>query len=78
VKCFGGIYEIHAVLRREWEWGKLGLIIFWVLGGGPREGTEEGGQCMFGGTYWLCCLVWGGLASDRARGLLKNNLWRDI
>jgi hypothetical protein len=43
VKCFGGIYEIHAVLRREWEWGKLGLIIFWVLGGGTREGAEEGG-----------------------------------
>jgi hypothetical protein len=27
---------------------------------------------MFGGTYWLCCLVWGGLASDRARGLVRE------
>jgi hypothetical protein len=48
---FGGIWGFHADLRREFSWRNLDLMFFWVLGVGPRRGSEEGGHwCAFGGT----------------------------
>jgi hypothetical protein len=41
--CFGGISEIHAVLRREFGWRNFKLEFFWGLFEVPREVTEEGG-----------------------------------
>jgi hypothetical protein len=42
--CFGGIWGVHAVLRRELGWGNLDLAFFGVLLVGPRGPTEEGGH----------------------------------
>jgi hypothetical protein len=50
--CFGGILRFYAELRREWIWGNLIWVFFWVLPGGPRGSAEEGGPlvsiCVFG------------------------------
>jgi hypothetical protein len=40
--CFGGIYEIHADLRREFKWGNLIWGIFEVLGVSPRGVMRRG------------------------------------
>jgi hypothetical protein len=42
--CFGGILEIHAVLRRDLFWGNLFWGFLGVLLGVPRSATEEGGH----------------------------------
>jgi hypothetical protein len=47
--CLGGIYEIHADLRRESKWGNLKGDFFWVLLVGPRGLDEVGDRhCVFG------------------------------
>jgi hypothetical protein len=46
VFSFGGIYGIHAVLRREYNWGNLFWMIFEVLVGDPRGAGEEGGPML--------------------------------
>jgi hypothetical protein len=53
VFCFGGIWEFHAELRRECDWGNLDLVFFGVLVGVPREAIEEGGH------YCVLWCVWG-------------------
>jgi hypothetical protein len=46
--CFGGILRFHADLRREFYWGNLVWVFFWVVGGVPRRDVEEGGHlCAF-------------------------------
>jgi hypothetical protein len=45
--CFGGIWGVHADLRREFWWGNLDLVIFGLLGGFPRGVIEEGGRFVF-------------------------------
>jgi hypothetical protein len=47
IKCFGGIWGFHAVLRRELNRRNLDLAFFWLLGGCPRGSVEEGGQFVF-------------------------------
>jgi hypothetical protein len=61
----------HAVLRRELNWGDLGLVVFEDLGGVPRGAIEEGGQLVFqlgfGERFWvnkgfkLCVLLVNGV-----------------
>jgi hypothetical protein len=41
--CFGGIWGVYAVLRREFCWGNLDLMFFWLLLWDPR-GSVEGGD----------------------------------
>jgi hypothetical protein len=61
--CFGGIWGIHAELRREFIWGNLKWGVLGFMGGDPRRSAEEGGQ--------LVCLlcVWGIIWS------IKRVLW---
>jgi hypothetical protein len=55
--CFGGIWWIHADLRREFGWGNFDLGFFEDLGGFPRGSIEEGDQwCAlleFIGVNWI-------------------------
>jgi hypothetical protein len=52
--CIGGIYEIHADLRREFFWGNFIWVIFWVLFVEPRGVVRRGDQqCDFWGNYGL-------------------------
>jgi hypothetical protein len=70
---FGGIWGIHADLRRDLKWGNLVLMVFLVLGRDPRELIEEGGQLVLLfvllGEFWRNSLgCWNGV-----KGLLKGN-----
>jgi hypothetical protein len=44
---FGGILGIHAVLRREFEWGNLKMDFFGFWLRDPRGAGEEGGPLVF-------------------------------
>jgi predicted metal-binding membrane protein len=76
--CFGGIWDSHADLRRELNWGNLVLMFFWVLSGSPRGYTEEGGPLVHFEGLFCVGWKWGDLilktheargpASTRAKG----------
>jgi hypothetical protein len=68
--CFGGIQGFCAVLRREWIWGNLFLVVFGFLVGGSRGVSEEGGP-----TSWLWVVLgngWGDLRCEEWRCLLRS------
>jgi hypothetical protein len=65
-KCFGGISAFHAELRRELVWGNLDLVVFWLLGGSPRGGREEGDHLCFPRCFGGMCQL--GLYSIFKRG----------
>jgi hypothetical protein len=65
VFCSGGILGFYADLRRKYNWGNLFLVVFGILGGGPRSSVRRGDH--------LACIlcVWRNLSVELGAALCE-------